>query len=105
MDCDWNNEAAMRAAIREEAERVLRARVKPTFPDCQGPCDQGRKLCPCPDACERMVDEPRNAKPLMSYVDELIDTLNVSARMAIFVCVMLALWAGVVAATSKFWPF
>jgi hypothetical protein len=22
-----------------------------TFAGCAGPCDQGRKLCPCPDAC------------------------------------------------------
>jgi hypothetical protein len=57
MDVDWNNEAATRAAIREEAERVLRARVKPTLPSCAGPCDQGRRLCPCPDACMRIEDD------------------------------------------------
>lgn len=30
----------------------------PTYPACVGgPCDQGRRLCPCPDACNRMADD------------------------------------------------
>ena len=29
------------------------------WPACHGPCDQGRKLCPSPDACRRSDDEPR----------------------------------------------
>lgn len=24
------------------------------WPGCHGPCDQGRRLCPCPDACRLM---------------------------------------------------
>ncbi len=25
---------------------------------CSGPCNQGRKACPCPDACEAEEDAP-----------------------------------------------
>ena len=24
------------------------------WPGCAGPCDQGRRLCPCPEACARL---------------------------------------------------
>lgn len=27
-----------------------------TLPTCTGPCEQGRKACPTPDACERASD-------------------------------------------------
>ena len=27
-----------------------------TFPVCAGPCDHGRRLCPCPDACQRAAE-------------------------------------------------
>jgi hypothetical protein len=29
-----------------------------TFTGCAGPCDQGRRLCPCPEACNRPAEEP-----------------------------------------------
>ena len=29
-----------------------------TFPVCAGPCDQGRRLCPCPLSCQLPDDEP-----------------------------------------------
>ena len=68
MDADWHDEMLSRAAMRDEVERILRKRCegvdidaihakhqkpKQTFSACAGPCDQGRKLCPCPEACER----------------------------------------------------
>ena len=28
-----------------------------TFNSCRGPCAQGRKLCPCPSACQRMESD------------------------------------------------
>ena len=28
----------------------------PHYPRCTGPCDQGRKLCPCPTACQAAED-------------------------------------------------
>lgn len=28
------------------------------WPSCTGPCDQGRKLCPCPEDCQRPDDDP-----------------------------------------------
>ena len=65
----WHDEALARAAARDEAMRVLAGRklteadldahqrgrmpVPPaTLTHCHGPCEQGRRLCPCPQACE-----------------------------------------------------
>lgn len=31
--------------------------VLPHYAHCGGPCDQGRKPCPCPIACEREAHE------------------------------------------------
>ena len=31
--------------------------TEPTVLRCHGPCDQGRKPCPCPAACEAREDE------------------------------------------------
>ena len=39
---------------------------QPTFAHCAGPCDQGRKLCPCPDAC-RTTPQRRKKDP--GYVE------------------------------------
>jgi hypothetical protein len=87
MDADWHDEMLSRAAMRDEVERILRKRCegvnidaihakhrqpKQTFTACAGPCDQGRKLCPCPDACEAAADE-RNARPLHQYAAEWLD--------------------------------
>lgn len=33
-----------------------------TLNHCQGPCDQGRKLCPCPTACERPSESETAAR-------------------------------------------
>lgn len=32
---------------------------------CHGPCDQGRKKCPCPVACEREAPEDFNALEIL----------------------------------------
>lgn len=32
----------------------------PTFAHCAGPCEQGRKLCPCPDACRATPQRRKN---------------------------------------------
>ena len=29
-----------------------------TFTGCAGPCNQGRRLCPCPEACHAPMNEP-----------------------------------------------
>ena len=50
------NTVDMHSAARDEARRVLAARQDPprgTFTGCAGPCDQGRRLCPCPAVCRR----------------------------------------------------
>lgn len=47
-----------------------------TVPACHGPCDQGRKLCPCQAACAAIdaEDEQRNVQPLHRYaLDALRD--------------------------------
>lgn len=37
------------------------------WPSCTGPCQQGRRNCPCPADCEIGADEPRNVYPLSAY--------------------------------------
>jgi hypothetical protein len=86
MDADWHDEQVSRAAMRDEVARILRAKCSPgvdidaahrndtarleregwkaTFTACVGPCNQGRKLCPCPEACERMDSEPATSKDM-----------------------------------------
>ena len=39
-----------------------------TFPGCHGPCDQGRKLCPVPEACEAPTREPFDAACVIVWV-------------------------------------
>ena len=34
------------------------------LPACHGPCEQGRKPCPCPTACEISQDEEDDALAL-----------------------------------------
>ena len=46
-------------------------------PQCSGPCDQGRRLCPCPDSCciggtVGSEGGPRNEKPLHRYLFDLL---------------------------------
>ena len=38
------------------------------FPGCAGPCEQGRKLCPCPDACLADADKLATARGVVFAV-------------------------------------
>jgi hypothetical protein len=42
-----------RGGVDIDAIHAKHQKPKQTLPACAGPCDQGRKLCPCPEACER----------------------------------------------------
>jgi hypothetical protein len=48
-------------------------------PHCNGPCDQGRKPCPAPDACERVCTD-----------DDGINTLG-AVFIAVLACAVIAL--------------
>lgn len=37
----------------------------PHYSVCHGPCDQGRKACPCPVACEREAPENFNGLEIL----------------------------------------
>jgi hypothetical protein len=104
MDTDWNEEAAARAAIRDEVERVLRkasegvdidavhrrpyiaqgldqqGRFKPCV---GGPCQGGRKLCPSPEACELVGSDD--------------DALSAARGIIVGIAGALAIWAGAAA--------
>lgn len=42
------------ALTEEDLDAAQRWRDAPAYPHCiSGPCNQGRKLCPCPAACQR----------------------------------------------------
>jgi hypothetical protein len=67
------------------------------FSNCTGPCQQGRLLCPCPEACQEIADEPRNARPLLWYVSELVGAppaivSTLAVVMAIIAAVGLLHW-------------
>lgn len=40
--------------------------VLPHYSRCTGPCDQGRKKCPCPAACEAQDDDGVEAIGLLA---------------------------------------
>jgi hypothetical protein len=67
---DLDTRQRERAAVLEIAERIDAERrfgvwpVRRVMPltQCGGPCSQGRRVCPCPDACEH-ADDPDNLNP------------------------------------------
>ena len=48
---EWRNEREAAMALAEAQYSAQRAA------HCSGPCQQGRLLRPCPDACERAEDD------------------------------------------------
>jgi hypothetical protein len=63
-----------------------------TLTHCAGPCQQGRRLCPCPEACEAPAED-RNAKPLHAYIAEWL-------AVPPGIVIALALVGGIVAAVG-----
>lgn len=54
----------LRMRLTDEHDRntaALLARLQmhrvSSWPTCSGPCEQGKKLCPSPEACQRPADE------------------------------------------------
>jgi hypothetical protein len=54
-----------------------------TFTNCNGPCQQGRRLCPVPEACQRIENDK--------------DVLTPLACILVWVFGSIAAWAGIVA--------
>lgn len=67
--------------------------VQSHLPHCAGPCEQGRKLCPCPTACG-IDDNERNAKPLPWYVAELVGVRPEIVSALAVVAAIIAVAAG-----------
>ena len=51
--------------------------------NCTGPCDQGRKLCPCPAACG--LDEPPEHNPLRVVLFDVVIAVMILACVAMIV--------------------
>jgi hypothetical protein len=55
-------ESAAVLAIADQIDAERRFGIWPprrggALTDCSGPCAQGRRACPCPDACERLSSD------------------------------------------------
>lgn len=57
---------------------------------CNGPCDQGRKPCPCPAACG--LDEPPPPDMLKVVLGDLIIAVALVAVVAVVVLVLVGRW-------------
>ena len=60
-----------------------------TFTSCRGPCEQGRRLCPCPSACQRMADKPA-PRALTAGAWMLV---AIAAGLAFFTIIIVSLWS------------
>lgn len=57
---------------------------------CNGPCDQGRKSCPCPAACG--LDEPPPPDMLKVVLGDLIIAVALVAVVAVVVLLAVGRW-------------
>jgi hypothetical protein len=61
-----------------------------TLPHCAGPCDQGRKLCPCPEACESAAPDDGALDAASGIIVWVAGTLG---AWGVIVAVLLAMKA------------
>lgn len=54
--------------------------VLPHYSRCTGPCDQGRKLCPCPTACQAAED-----------VEDEFSEMRIITRMVVAIIIVLCI--------------
>ena len=57
---------------------------------CNGPCDQGRKPCPCPSACG--LEEPPEHDMLRVVLGDLIIAVALVAVVAVVVLLAVGRW-------------
>lgn len=102
---DADAEAARRRSINLAANEWLRnePQVRPYRSDgdtwtamclrmqCDGPCEQGRKPCPCPAACQITADDPTRVSGWFIGAVYLISAVTALAAIALAV----ELWPGV----------
>ena len=67
-----------------DAAHRRRAPGRQTLAHCAGPCQQGRRLCPCPEACEAATDDT--------------DALGAAKGVIVGLICGLAIWAAGAAA-------
>jgi hypothetical protein len=70
-----------RPLTAEELQRY-RSMHSDSAPACAGPCDQGRKPCPVPEACEAPTREPFDAACVIAWV---MGTIGAWAAIMAFV--------------------
>lgn len=66
------------------ANRQRAARAQ-TWPSCAGPCDNARKLCPCPEACQRLHDAETDAAARRIVRRTTVAVFVVLVALALFV--------------------
>ena len=57
---------------------------------CNGPCDQGRRPCPCPAACG--LEEPPEHDMLKVVMGDLVIAVALVAVVAVVVLVAVGRW-------------
>ena len=78
----------MQTITPESADQIIKRKPWPiysTFPHCSGPCEQGRRLCTTPEACQ--TGEADEWKPL-SLRDHLmfwVPVLTITGGLLAFV--------------------
>ena len=57
---------------------------------CNGPCNQGRKPCPCPSACG--LEEPPEHDMLKVVMGDLVIAVALVAVVAVVVLIAVGRW-------------
>lgn len=57
---------------------------------CTGPCDQGRKPCPCPSACG--LEEPPEHDMMRVILGDLVIAVALVAVVAVVVLLAVGRW-------------
>ena len=57
---------------------------------CNGPCDQGRKPCPCPSACG--LEEPPEHDMMRVILGDLVIAVALVAVVAVVVLLAVGRW-------------
>lgn len=73
--------------------------IRADRPACQGPCNQGRQQCPCPDACGLAVREKPASCSDISTLGEKV--MLCVCCVAVLVIVAPALWHAVSSLVEK----
>lgn len=72
--------------------QITEADLRKHWPGCTGPCDQGRRLCPCPAACQTHVsDEPDPPRAPMTRADRIAMAVFAGGLVLALACAVASL--------------